>query len=288
MEGIGEIAWLLGDEAVLALDRGFHPRTYARPLDDLGLNWTIRLSIAKDKKKKKVEEGEEPAGGMMLVGLDGTAHRARHHALEAPSVATFDEQLARDKRRGTGARRMEVCAKPVRLATHHPHFAPIGPVRTLIVSFTTGYASPLVTLASRELSSVEDILRYRQAYLDRWSIETTIRQGKNRAGWGMAYEDSRMLKWTGIERMAFLVAAYQTFLGELAFIAQDAPTSVEPLLSRVWTTADDPEDWRYRLSLGMQRLVRERLHTERERRRRADQPPQPSRRAWEGLFHELR
>ncbi len=137
----------------------------------------------------------------------------------------------------------------------------------------------------RELTEIEEILHFRNAYFDRWSVETTIRQGKNRAGWGAAYEDGRVLKWRGIERMAFLVAAYQTLLGELSCLVATSPASVRPLLDRVWTSAADPADWRYRASLGLQRYLQDRLRQQRVRARRSDGDlPE---RAWLPLFGEL-
>ena len=116
-----------------------------------------------------------------LTGSDDKNHTARWHANHADTVAELEEQRTRDRRRGRGPRRVQVCAASVRLTPRHPAFAPTGPARTLIASLTAGHAEPLVLLADRELTEPEEVLRYRRAYLARWGIETTIRQGKNRA-----------------------------------------------------------------------------------------------------------
>ncbi len=284
LESIDEVRSAVGPQAIFALDRGFFPRKYAEFFDRRNLNWVIRVSIAAPKKKdagtSRAAFREAGKGGMTLAALDGTRHRARALAEDAPTVATFKEQRTRDARRGDGPRRVQVCAVPVRLTTKSPHFAPIGPVRTLIASFTEGRSSPLVVLASEELTSVEDILRYRTAYLKRWPIETTIRHGKNRASWGAAYEDTRQLRWEGVERMAFLVASYQTLLGRLAVSSE---RTMQPLLGLAPTPSDDPADWRYRLAHGLSRYLQEQLY-DLKRRLRRNGGPAPRTRAWHGLF----
>lgn len=262
---IDKIRWAVGEHAIFALDRGYHPRTFAAPLDKMKLHWIIRVSI---KEKKRADRASIPP--MHLAQLDGSVFPVSHLVPKAQFVAALMEQRCRDARKNIGPREVRLHRLPVRLTTG-PKFDAVGPVRTLLVA-DDGRGDPLVTLADCELTSDEAVIRYHRAYLTRWSIETTIRQGKNRAGWGLQYEDTRSLKWEAIERMAFLVTIYQTFLSELAIAYEEAPSAAQSLLDLAWTPADEPVDLRYRIARGMSEHLKLRMHDERRRRLRGQLP----------------
>jgi len=307
LDQIKEVAAHVGSEALFVLDRGYDGRSFFAGMDALGLLWAVRLRIkprltahpgtpdiadtdgpagpeddeggesypttgADESRQLGIADSDIPAGGRLLIDEQGLSLTAREHAFKAPRRCGWVERW----RKSGDQKKVTVHAKIVFLPGKGGRGVDPTP-RTLIAVRTEGYSTPLVLLASHPLMDKADIERFARGYYKRWNAETMVRQFKNRSGWGLSYEDSRVLNGRSIQRMAFLVAAYQTFLSEIQAAGR---LSMEPLVSLVQTTAGDPTDWRYRLSYGLQQYMTAQLHEVELRRRRSRASDPPPDRYW--------
>lgn len=282
-------AWTLPVAATVEMDRGFGKRKDFLAFDHFGYPWTARLTISELRKKKKtgdpglkkgVNDDQKLGGGLLLRGEDGRARKAREHAFNAPIVAEFEEQRARDQRRGRGASSVAIRAAIVGVTVKGKRHLVEGPPRTLVAAHTAGKGAR-VLLHSRALTDPEDIIRVHQGYHQRWHVETLAKLAKE-GKWGTDWESARLLTGTSIPRGALLVRAYALFLDELQ---HSGPKVREPLIQQVNTTADDPDDWRFRLAKAMRIDLRRRVEEAQRRQCRTGEPWPRGHRAWMGILY---
>lgn len=267
-EAIREVAGAPGPDAVWAMDRGYSAKQLGPFLDSLQLRWAIRLSISKERARKKAAGATSGPSLLLFETLDGLRTHARDLARRAQLVAEFEEQRARDARRRLGPRPTQVSALPVRIVGRER-------VRTLIYSTSLDHkqkwTEPIALLVDRLVAEPEDILWYRRRWLGRWSsCETSARALKARDSWGLAHEDGRALIWGAIERELFLGAAAQMFLGKLAKDGSESAAATL-LLPYAWSPVapETPDDLRYRLARGLQGYFQARLREKGQKAQRS-------------------
>jgi len=227
-----------GPEAIVAADRQFDARRVLDRLDQMRTDYVVRLNTNRKGGGAGPRGGEplDSKGGRLLADESGKILSAKEHAHDANLVVALDEHLACDLKRGIQEpRRVEVYAKVVWLCSANAPRRPVGTPKTLIAAFTEGRKTPLVLLAARPTTVPHEVTRYRRTFFRRWRVEESIRHGKQRGSgsWGPAMEDARLLSWTGIRRMAFLVASYQTLLGRIPQLLTYPYASVSIGASRI-------------------------------------------------------
>ncbi len=290
-DGVAELAPHIGVDAIWLFDRGFDDRVYFAVWDKANIRWCIRMKVKPRKDSGDSDSGnwgeedddgklDDRPGGRIVILTSGVETTLRQAAHAAPVVGESTRLSTRARRKG---RKIPNAVKYRAVLCRVPD--PRDPIadqriRTLIcVRESTG--AEIVLLADRALHDIEEIREYADAYTSRWRVEESTRAAKQRGGWGLAIEDTRVLQWQSTERMLFLVCALMCFYSELSNLNDK---TLAPLLALAPTCADDPDDLRYRLCRGFSEYLRRRIRDERTKRARSHVQPDPRRRAWHSLF----
>ncbi len=225
------------DDAFWAFDSGFDGGIFFRKMEEMGVDFAVRLRLKGNSRTLFAPEGKTNVKGLVESTPRLYFHRPRgtkkkNWLLQVgwmSNVHLQQEHPSSNKQTGKPG------AKPYSLVT---------------VSGGALGQEPLAILTTLEVKTADDARRVANIYLDRWGIEEANRFTKQ----GFDLEDVRALTWTGLKRMVQLThLAY----GFLALLVHGPRKQVERIASTFKAFGPVPEYMYYRLLEGIGGLLRD-------------------------------
>jgi len=230
---IEEVAPYVGKKAIWAFDRGYDARGTPSDLDDLDIQFVIRLVASPTRSR--------------FLHTPDRKHPRRVNVVAASVMPTHTIAVPYGKRQKK-TRTVSLGAVEVRLgggeAVKH---APTGPTRWVLVC-RSHFKEPLVLLTSVPLTSPEAMERVHDAYQRRWKVEESLRAAKNTRLFGLGFEDARLMRLAAVQRLLLLVVLYY---GYVAWLRHQDTAVITAARARAATGSDEQRDPRYRIVRGL-------------------------------------
>jgi hypothetical protein len=258
-DAVAKLAPHLGSDDVITMDAGFESRALTGLLDALPVPVTTVTRLRNDPQKS-----------VFLADSDGDVRKARHiaDALD-PDYATVISRGVDEKGR---PEKMAVEWGFTRVRCTHEFKrkdkkrVAEGPERTLIIAWTRKHRNvPLMLLLSRRVDDPDVVEKILHAYADRWEIEKSNRQEKDRFGFGPSLCQFHVRTLRSIRRLLTLVWAASLASGELRAraVGKTGPRclklakAVAPWTRHLRNYRKEPRDFSYRIWLAIGELLRE-------------------------------
>ncbi|MFY0572806.1 transposase [Archangium lansingense] len=226
------------DDAFWAFDSGFDGGTFFRKMEEMGVDFAVRLRVEGNCRTLFTSEGKTNVKGL----VESTPRLYFHRPRGTKKKKNWLLQVG--------------WVSHVHLQQEHPSSCkqtgkPGAKSYSLVtVSGDALGQEPLAILTTLEVKTADDARRVASIYLDRWGVEEANRFTKQ----GFDLEDVRALTWTGLKRMVQLVhLAY----GFLALLVHGPRKQVERIALSFKAFGPVPEYLYYRLLEGLGRLLRD-------------------------------
>lgn len=176
----------LGDEVRVVVDSGYFGEANMDLMDDLGLQFLVRIPTEAFGGTRKVTE----ASTGVATKLGEHLRRLEPNHTHVIRDAAADDQLT------------------IRSAVTHLHLGSgkgkQEAVRTAMIAWFNDAPTPFALLASDKWDdTAETCALLRTMYRKRWKVETTIGNYKQRLGWGGNVEGFHVCKFRVIQRLLF-------------------------------------------------------------------------------------